>query len=503
MNSDMDESQIKKYLNQVYSEVEKLEKVAKDSQDDILLALLSYAPMQLHRLTSGYKYKHPKAGLVFFIVVFTVIQVLAEAILKRLKKQNLVLPTLNNTHKVIVWINNYQYPEIDDLPFQEIAKKQGYYVVKPCLFSLGSITKSVFEGIRLALFYKKKANTVATWIDNKQASKFETSNTYDKSLFNALCSNQVIFKIVKTYLVYLPFLKEVSRRTGKVAVIHRNNGDISATLFQVYRKRHSLDKSKQISQILLAHVGNPVSIPNSTVGKHVDQIWVKNKSAKDIFLNREDTKTLKDIFVVGDPRQEIFSRKREQRSKKGGLIVALTEKPKERLFQGQSAHALSLLQDTIKHLGNKYSIEIKRRSPVDLKERISALISNSSLKPLLKYVGSRELPDSAVWADIALIFGNERMKLVSSVAFDYLQAGVPTVVVLPGINNLEEITNWKKVSNVLWPILYTENSFRECLEKNNLKSLEENALNFINKYLSEDLEGRDAQNNFDNLLDNI
>ena len=315
--------------------------------------------------------------------------------------------------------------------------------------------------------------------------------------------NKLIFKIIKAYLVNLPFLKEVSRRAGKVAVIHRNNGDISATLFQAHRKRHSLDKSTQISQILLAHAGNPVNIPISTVGKHVDQIWVKNKSAKEILLSREDTKTQENIFVVGDPRQEIFSRKREQRSKKGGLIVALTEKHKERLFQGQSAHTLILLEDTIKHLGEEHSIEIKRRSPVNLRERISALISNSSLKPLLKYVGNRELPESAVWADTAIIFGDEQRKMVSSVAFDYLQAGVPTVIVLPSVNDLKDITNWKQVSNVLWPIVYTENSFREYLEKNDLKSLNESALDFINKYLSEDLEVRDAQNNFDNLLANI
>ena len=492
----------KDYILQYYNIIKNIEDKAIIDNDNIMLAISSYAPMLVHRITSNYKYKKNNHFILPIIVIISAIYLTIESYFKKFRRYNRGLREVGQNQKVMVWINNYQYPEIDDYPFQEIANNKGYIVLRPCINSICSLIKQLIIGIYLSFYYHKK---LKKFINNLN-SQLNESNKHiidNNILYNAFCTKKTINTIAKSYLIQYPFCKKLSRFADKLIIVHRNNGDISASIFNTYRKKIKYNSDKKIIQILFSHVGSPVNIPNSTVGRHIDQIWVKNKFAKDVFQNRADTKHIDKIFILGDPRQDIIYKQRKQNKNKNSIIIALTEKPKEFFLQGQSPNSLNLVLDIIKFTEPEMPVELKRRAPLSTREKLFSCFYSHSVREILKYTTSKGLPESAVWARFAIILGNEQTKLVSSVVFDYLQAGVPTIIVLPGIEDLSEVRDWKKVSSDLRPVLYTEPVFRKYLIDNNLEELEKNAVSFKDNFLTVQQASTNTRENFNYLLNNI
>lgn len=478
----------------IYRKLAKAEARALIEKDLLYAAICSYAPIQVHRLTSGYRFARVLPFCVSLYFSYLIIKYIFHRIFCSLVRRKVDPP---NSDKYIVWMESYQYPKLDDDPLKEMAIKAGYTVVAPdkCVPALWPSLKSavtiLFRYRRCAI---KARSVVIEAMDGRRSPQLSPIN-----VARALCGKEIINRVLKAVLIDYPYLVSLTEKRAKFVIVHRHNGDLSAPLFKSYKKEN---REIDSTQVLLAHAGNPVSIPLSTVGVSVDYILTKNENARSVFSSREDCLPEKKIVNIGDPRVDAI--RKEENNRIGCLKIsfALTEKANERFFSSQGDSFLEDFISVVRFLERDASIQIKRRLPLSLSERLVSLLPSLKARAL-RMVTSCQLPENIAWCDFAIVVGNPNLKMVSSVLFDYIQSGVPTLVMVDS-SNLDKVPEkWKGLPDGITEIIYSAESIRETLKTKGVQCLFEKASAAVRKLDVSKKPEQTAQQQFYNFLCDI
>lgn len=407
----------------IYSCVSDLTRVSLEKGNRVRACLASYALTQLHRVDSGYNFPSiPSLGLPFLFFIQGLRKIFKRTKFLKIGRSR----KASKTKKVALWLENYQYPEIDDEPFKRILRDEGFSV-KDLELDWRDAFQSLKALMYLSFHLGREINNVADNI-------FEKTNYCARSkIIDSLRAKECRARLIDAFAISNVFvLRNTQLGNEETLVFTRHNGDVWPVLALNHNDGIRKSNSESFKIILLSHAGVPVNFPVSTVSEYVDQIWAKTEASVKVFRNRLDSRSCP-IYLVGDPRvdKNIHDENDSCIYDLPLVSVALTETANERFFGKQSFSVISFLKKITYASGEEFKVQIKRRERLSRLEKMLSVFLRSGRYSLMKFVTDSSIVENVKKTSFAIVVANPKLRMISSVVLDYYQASVPTVILVP------------------------------------------------------------------------